>query len=199
MTTDSNRATAAMPENAWKGSLQQAIADLPIPEGAKQYQHGFVSAKDAILTLIRQAQPVPASTGREELIEVRDSIASMLLHFTRTPSTLADSMVRGRCHTAIDTINRILAAPVAARELDVEAERRDTKPWPQVNAEAIAAQNLLDWNRAQAKRPIEVTKELGVARKAFELLAAAQQIVAAQVAYQAAPSNNSPVGGKDKA
>jgi len=68
------------------------------------------------------------------------------------------------------------------------------KPWPQVNAEAIAAQDLLDWNRSQGKRPIEITKELGVARKAFEFLAAAKVITAAQQANQAAPVSTEQAG-----
>jgi len=126
-------------------------------------------------------------------------------------------------------------SPVAAPELDVEAERREfeawavrkrapycdspadraqqwagwqgrassaaqgtapapAKPWPQVNAEAIAAQDLLDWNRSQGKRPIEITKELGVARKAFEFLAAAKVITAAQQANQAAPVSTEQAG-----
>lgn len=68
------------------------------------------------------------------------------------------------------------------------------KPWSQVNAEAIAAQDLLDWNRSQGKRPIEVTKELGVARKAFEFLAAAKVITAAQEANEAAPVSTEQAG-----
>ena len=88
---------------------------------------------------------------------------------------------------------KIVAEQPSPARSDKDAER--VKPWPQINAESIAAQDLLDWNRSQSTRYIEVTKELGVARKAFEFLAAAHEIVAAQVAFgkaqESAPSGES--------
>jgi len=82
----------------------------------------------------------------------------------------------------------------AARSAAQGTAPAPAKPWPQVNAEAIAAQDLLDWNRSQGKRPIEITKELGVARKAFEFLAAAKVITAAQQANQVAPVSTEQAG-----
>lgn len=82
----------------------------------------------------------------------------------------------------------------AARSAAQSTEPEPAKPWPQVNAEAIAAGDLLDWNRSQSKRPIEVTKELAVAYKAFEFLAAAKVIAAAQEANRAAPVSTEQAG-----
>lgn len=39
----------------WRGSLAQVICDVPLPEGSDKYQHGFVTAKETILEVLRKA------------------------------------------------------------------------------------------------------------------------------------------------
>jgi hypothetical protein len=47
---------------------------------------------------------------KNTLQEARAKLEALLRHFTRTPSTLADTTVRGEAHKALDDIDSILAS-----------------------------------------------------------------------------------------
>jgi hypothetical protein len=48
--------------------VRMAIANLPLPEGSKDRQHGFVDAKQAVLDLLRAHQPAQEQPTLEELL-----------------------------------------------------------------------------------------------------------------------------------
>jgi len=52
---------------------------------------------------------------KDTLQQARAKLEALLRHFTRTPSTLADTTVRGDAHKALDDIDSVLAS-LAAQE-----------------------------------------------------------------------------------
>lgn len=67
---------------SWKRTVQQIICDVPIPEGSKQYQHGFVSAKEAILDALARRATAGTTTAQPEYLSTAES-SEVIIDFMR--------------------------------------------------------------------------------------------------------------------
>jgi hypothetical protein len=83
----------------------QQVNDLELPgmwESA-DYLGGEDEARE-------YAQTRRCATLKVAAREAANALQSMLLHFTRTPSTLSDSAIRGDAHIALNALRSALAA-----------------------------------------------------------------------------------------
>jgi hypothetical protein len=73
-------------------ALRLAICDLPIPEGSKDYKHGFVTGKSAVLDLLTERAPVaaPAPASADTVAdELAVGMLVYLAHLGASPAALS--------------------------------------------------------------------------------------------------------------